>query len=103
MHRFTNVTVGVASTFRCTVIEFCTVLPIYLHRAIMTSERKAKSLINYYTSVGAFSWITHSRDARGITITFILGLPPLRDIWHYIGVVLEERKEQGINAFITDK
>lgn len=69
----------------------------------MTSERKAKSLINYYISAGAFCWSTRSRDARGITITFVLGLPPLRDNWHYIGVVLGERKEQGIRGSISNK
>lgn len=69
----------------------------------MTSERKATTLVNLYTQVGAFDWITRSKDALGVTIMFILGPRPRRDIWHYIGVILEERGEMDVNTLITQK
>lgn len=75
----------------------------FLPLTTMTTERKAKCLVNYYTSVGAFSWSTRSKDAQGITITFILNLPPRRDIWHYIGVVMSERVKEGMQTFIPEK
>lgn len=78
-------------------------LPLHLRRATMTSERKAQGLVNLYTRVGVFDWSTRSKDALGITITFILGPRPRRDIWHYIGVVLEERRDLELSTSITQK
>lgn len=67
----------------------------------MTTARRAKSFINYYTPVASFCWNTCSEDTHGMTITF--GLLLQHDIWHYIGIVVSERKNEGVKTFIPVK